>query len=469
MLPGPVCVALTPKTAGEILASDIGAADSVEARLDYLENPEESFSIRWNELPVPAIVTCRGKERGGEFAGSIDEERAILSRAVENGARWVDVDYRHVRPFGEARVIGSYHDFERTPEDLEGLMSSVCGSDADIAKLATMVHTWSDNRRLLGLLEKPWPKPVIVIGMGEMGQITRIVGPCRGSVMTYVALGRGSAPGQIGLEELDGVFRFRRIRSGTNLVGIVGNPVSHSRSPELHNRAFDEGGLDFVYLRFPVLDIGDFFSNARALGIVGFSVTIPHKVEVMRYLDGMTREAAAVGAVNTVYRANDRWLGDNTDVHGVREALADVPLDGARVVILGTGGAARAAVAALDAAGSVTLLSRSRERGSLEWSRRVDVDSVSRYDRHEADLLINTTPVGMFPDVDRSPIEGPLHADYVFDMVYNPAETRLLRMAREQGKRAIGGEAMFLAQARRQFEIWTGRRPADDVFAELPA
>lgn len=468
MLPGPVCVALTPKTAGEILEAEVATVDCVEARLDYLSDPEESFAIRWGELPVPAIVTCRGKERGGEFDGSIDEEWSILSRAVENGARWVDVDYRHVRSFGDARVIGSYHDFERTPEDLEGLMSSVCGSDADIAKLATTVRSWSDNRRLLDLLGKPWPKPVIVIGMGEMGQITRIVGPCRGSVMTYVALDRPSAPGQMGLEELEGVFRFRKIRSGTHLVGIVGNPVSHSRSPQLHNRAFDQSGLDFVYLRFPVHDIGDFFSNARALGIVGFSVTIPHKVEVMRYLDGMTREAAAVGAVNTVYRTNDRWVGENTDVHGVRVALANVPVDGARVVILGTGGAARAAVAALDTAESVTLLSRSREPGSLEWSRRVDVDSVSRYDRYEADLLINTTPVGMFPDVNRSPIEGPIHANYVFDMVYNPAETRLLRMAREQGKRAIGGGGMFLAQARRQFEIWTGQQAAGDLFAEIP-
>jgi 3-dehydroquinate dehydratase/shikimate dehydrogenase len=381
----------------------------------------------------------------------------------------VDVDYRHVRPFGEARVIGSYHDFERTPEDLEGLMESVCGSDADIAKLATMVHSWSDNRRLLDLLEKPWPKPVIVIGMGEMGQITRVVGPCRGSVMTYVAQGRPSAPGQIGLEELEGVFRFRKLRAGTNLVGIVGNPVSQSRSPELHNRAFERTGLDFVHLRFPLHDVGDFFSNARALGIGGFSVTFPHMVVVMRYLAGGPGYAAAGGAFNTVSRANDRWVGDNTDVHGVREALRDVPLDGARVVILGTGGAARAAVAALDRAQGVTLLSRSREPGALEWSRRVDVDSVSRYDSHEADLLINTTPVGMFPDVDRSPIEGPIHADYVFDMVYNPAETRLLRMAREQGKRAIGGGPMFLAQAQRQFEIWTGESPPDEVFSELPA
>jgi 3-dehydroquinate dehydratase/shikimate dehydrogenase len=453
----------------DLFSADVSGADCVEARLDYLDDPGSSASIRWGAFQLPAIVTCRGKERGGEFAGSVDEEWAILSRAVENGARYVDVDYRYVRHFGDAAVIGSYHDFERTPDNLEGLMSSMCGTDADVSKLATMVRTWSDNRRLLELLEKPWPKPVIVIGMGEIGQMTRIIGPSRGSALTYVASGRPSAPGQVVLGELEKAFRFGTIRPESRLVGIVGKPVAHSCSPELHNRAFEKSGLDFVYLRFPVADVGDFFANALALGIVGFSVTIPHKIEVMRYLDGMTREAAAVGAVNTVYRANDRWMGDNTDVHGVRAALEGVPVKGARVVILGTGGAARAAVAALDKAERITLLSRSRGPGALEWSRRVEVDTLARYDRYDEDLLINATPVGMSPDVERSPIDGPIHADDVFDMVYNPVETRLVGMAREQGKRGIGGTAMFLAQAARQFEIWTGTPPSPDLFRELPS
>lgn len=463
MLPGPVCVALTPARAADIFRVSVAGADCVEVRLDYLEDPGESESIRWSDLPVPAIATCRGQDRGGRFAGPIDDERELLAAAVRRGARFVDLDYRFVRRFEGAGVIASFHDFERTPEGLDGLVEAMCRTPAAIVKVATMVRSWSDNCRLLGLLDRPWPKPLIVVGMGAVGEMTRVVGPGRGSVLTYASAGRASAPGQLALDELVGTYRVRAVNRNTKLIGIVGNPVAHSRSPQLHNRALREAGMDFVYLRFPVEDLGDFFENAERIGIVGFSVTIPHKVEVLRFLDGVSPEAAAVGAVNTVYRKGGKWMGDNTDVHGIREALKGVNLSGVRVVILGTGGAARAAVAVLDGASSVTLLSGSREPGPLEWSRRVEVDRVENYAAHDADILINATPVGMSPNTEEMPVSGPIRASLVFDMVYNPPTTRLLAEASKQGKTAIPGTTMFLAQAARQFEIWTGRPAASDL------
>jgi 3-dehydroquinate dehydratase/shikimate dehydrogenase len=463
MLPGPVCVSLTPTRVSDIFEAPIEGADCVEARLDYLDDPAESSLVQWNDLPVPTIATCRGRSQGGRFGGTIDEELKLLAAAVRNGAQFVDVDYRFATEFGGAQVIGSYHDFERTPDDLDNLIEAVCRTPAAIAKVATMVRCWSDNRRLLALLDRPWPKPVIVIGMGEMGEITRVVGPSRGSVLTYSSAGQPSAPGQLGLTDIVDTYRVRDLVPETGLIGIVGNPVAHSRSPQLHNRAFHEAGLDFVYMRFKVDDVGDFFENAARIGIVGFSVTIPHKVEVMRYLDGVSPEAAAVGAVNTVYRRNGKWMGDNTDVYGIQESLKDVSLAESHVVILGSGGAARAAVAALGEAVSVTLLSRSREPGRLEWSRRVEVDSIDNYSKHDADLLINATPIGMSPDVDESPLSEPIRADVVFDMVYNPPRTRLMRDAEEQGRTTIGGTTMFVAQASRQFEIWTGRSTSSEL------
>ncbi len=464
MFPGPICVSLTPKNAAEVISPVTEGADCIEVRLDYLEHPGASEGIEWRDLPVPVIATCRGRDQGGRFAGSIGDELRILEGAVRNGARYVDVDYRFARQFSPADVIGSYHDFDSTPEDLEGLLAAVCQSPVSVAKIATFVRTWSDNRRLLELLEKPWPKPVIVIGMGPIGQITRIIGPSRGSALTYTSVGDESAPGQLTLRELIDTYRFREVGPSTRLLGIVGNPLDHSRSPVLHNRAFQAMGLDYVYMKFPVERVDDFFDHARSIGIGGFSVTIPHKVDVMPYLERVTAEARAVGAVNTVYLDGTLWKGDNTDMHGIREALKGFDVQGKKVVVLGTGGAARAAVAALDSAESVTLLSRTRKAGTLDWSRRVQVDRLENCSSYETDLLVNATPVGMTPEIEATPVSGPIHANLVFDMVYNPPRTRLLRDAAAQGKQVISGTAMFFAQAARQFEIWTGHPAPEAVF-----
>ena len=466
MLPGPICVSLTPRRVEEIFSADIDGADCVEARLDYLEKPEESTRTRWDSLKVPLIATCRGRDRGGMFDGCIDDELRILDRAVDNGARFVDVDFRFARPFSGAGVIGSFHSFEETPRDLEKLMEVICQSPVSVAKVATMVRSWEDNRRLLELLGKPWPKPVVVVGMGEMGQLTRIVGPLRGSVLTYASAGRVSAPGQLSLEEVKKTYRLDKLSRTTRLIGVVGNPVGYSRSPDLHNRAFESLGLDCVYLKFPVKDLDDFLANADGIGIEGFSVTIPHKVEIASRLPQLTAEAKQTGAVNTVFRQNGQWAGDNTDVYGIRQALAGININGQKVVILGTGGAARAAVAALEEAASITLLSRRAKPGTYTWSRKVRIDRLDRIADYKCNLLINATPVGMAPDLDRCPVDGAIAADIVFDMVYNPVETKLLRAAAKQGKRTISGMEMFLAQAARQFQIWTGRPAPKMVFGE---
>jgi 3-dehydroquinate dehydratase/shikimate dehydrogenase len=322
-----------------------------------------------------------------------------------------------------------------------------------MAKIATFVNSWADNRRLMELLSREWPKPAIVVGMGDVGQITRIIGPARGSFLTYAAVTSVSAPGQLSVHEMLDVYRFRRIGKTTKLIGIVGNPLGHSLSPVIHNRAFEALGLDFVYLKFPTSDVRDFFDNALAIGIEGFSVTIPHKTAVIPFLDEQTPEALEAGAVNTVVRRDGKWIGDNTDVHGVRAALASAAFEplNKTVVILGRGGAAKAAVAALKGASKIVTLSRR------------EIPDVQNY---RSDLLINATPVGMYPLVDISPVDGPVPADAVFDMVYNPPITRLLSSAAAQGKKTIPGTTMFMAQAARQFEIWTGQRGPREIFEE---
>jgi 3-dehydroquinate dehydratase/shikimate dehydrogenase len=349
----------------EVFSSDLTGADCAEVRLDYLDRPQESIHARWDRLPLPVIATCRGKERGGRFEGSIEDETRILQCAVENGAEFVDIDYRLAKSFEGARVIASFHDFLSTPPDIDSVVDDACAGPGQIAKVATFVNSWTDNRRLLSVLSRKWPKPVIVVGMGEVGQITRVIGPSRGSFLTYASLMSESAPGQLSLSEMLDIYRFRRVKSSTEIVGIIGMPIGDSPDLEIHNRAFAATDLDFAYLKLPVTDLKDFFDNARALGIVGFSVTIPHEAAVISFLDRLTTEARDAGVVNVVSLQDEEWIGD-----------------------------------------------------------------------------------------------------IVFDMVYNPPTTRLLRSARDQGKTVIRGTAMFLAQAARQFEIWTGHRAPSEIFEE---
>jgi len=447
-----LCVSLTPQTLEDVFASDVSGVDCVEVRLDYLKDPQQSRDTRWDRLPVPVIATCRGKERGGLFQGSIEEEIAILQSAAKNGARFVDIDYRYARAFPPADVIASYHNFAETPTDLVDIANRAFATPAQIAKVATQVNRWDDNRRLFDLLARANPKPLIVVGMGDLGQITRIAGPSRGSYLSYAASTRQAAPGQLTVSEILDTYKFRRIQRSTKLLGILGMPVGHSLSPVLHNRAFEQMNLDFAYVKLPAPDLQDFMENARAIGLSGFSVTIPHKITIMPLLSQLTNAATAVGAVNTVSDDGGRWIGDNTDVYGVQAALQSVGFDARdkKIVIMGRGGGAKAAASAVRGAKEISTLSRSETAAAGPTP---------------CDLLINATPVGMFPNINDSPINGNIAADIVFDMVYNPRETTLLKAAKAQGKTTIPGTRMFFAQAARQFEIWTRQSAPREIYA----
>jgi 3-dehydroquinate dehydratase/shikimate dehydrogenase len=451
MRSGGLCASLTANSVDELFSQDIDGADYVEVRLDHLKEPQDADHVRWDRFPVPVIATCRGVDRGGRFDGSISEESRILDTAVANGATFVDIDYQSVRKFGSAEVIASYHNFDHTPPDLESVIEQACSTGAQIAKVATHVNRWADNRRIFDALSRKWNKPVIATGMGDLGQITRIAGPSRGSFLSYAFSSSESAPGQISLKEMLNVYKFRRVVKSTKLLGVLGMPVGHSKSPVLHNRAFEKSNLDFAYMKFPSNDLDDFFENASYCGVEGFSVTIPHKVAIIPFLNRVGQEALKVGAVNTVSRAQDGWVGDNTDVYGAGVALRSAGFKpaGMKVIILGNGGGARAAEAAVEGAAEVLRLSRSDDLKSNIF---------------DCDLLINATPVGMYPNVEESLAESTIAANMVFDMVYNPPITQLLRNAQRQGKTIIQGGVMLAAQAARQFEIWTGKPAPAGVY-----
>ena len=258
------------------------------------------------------------------------------------------------------------------------------------------------------------------------------------------------------------IYNCAGLNRDTRLFGLIGNPVSKSRGYILFNRLFQHYGLNMLYLNFPVDDMDDFMHSFGRL-LSGFSVTMPHKQAVMPYLDEQDGLSAKIGAINTVTKRNGRLLGSNTDTIGVvRPLLKRTALRGKRVTLLGAGGAARAAAAALIEQGAcVTILNRTVSRAEeLAAQLGCASGSLEAFEPENTDILVNMTSVGMHPNVDETPVSAEkLHELIVFDGVYNPPQTLLLQRAAQHGCTVIPGIEMFINQAAEQFRLWTGIDP----------
>lgn len=462
----------------------------LEFRLDLLDRPESGIAVirrllrRYPDTTI--LATCRRRIAGGGFRGSIERQIEILDDAVEAGASVVDVEIetaeaapQRLAAFQDrAWLMISYHNFEGTPA-LSRVLRRLQKAPADIYKVTTMGRKPSDNLRVLDLLAGNSAKPLVGLVMGEVGLPSRILGPSRGAAFVFAASGpnagasarRGAkplhaqptAPGQIAACTLRTRYQAHLRKLSTKIYGVIADPVGHSLSPVLHNRAFQARRLDAVYLPFLVepSKLSDFFKLAEALKVAGFSVTIPHKERVIRHLHSVDALARRIGAVNTVFRRKGRLCGTNTDARGVTVPLEKrITLSKASVLIAGNGGAARGAIfALLDKGAKVTLAGRNPQRVS-RLARACGVDAVERGKLASShfDVVIHATPLGMAPRTGDCFFPDRIPADLVFDMVYNPLETRLIRNACAAGKETISGLEMFLEQAAAQFEIWTGER-----------
>jgi 3-dehydroquinate dehydratase/shikimate dehydrogenase len=300
--------------------------------------------------------------------------------------------------------------------------------------------------------------------MGNQGLPTRVLAARLRNRWTYV--GDWIAPGQLPASRFTRDFRFRRIAADAALYAVVGNPVIHSRSPVMHNAGFAALGLKAVYLPLEARDVGDFVAFARALRLSGASITAPFKIGLMPHVDVIDPLAKQVGAINTITARDGRWLGANTDVEGFLVPLGRrISLEGARVSVIGAGGAARAvAVALASRRAKVTICARNAEDGRA-IADLVDGSAGDFPPRPSSwDVLVNATPVGSEKTPGTPMRTVPLDGAIVFDLVYAPADTELLRNARAAGCQTIGGIEMLIAQAERQFELWTGQRPPAGLF-----
>lgn len=445
----------------------------LEFRLDFLDHPcrgAEAIRGFLDQFPDSIVVaTCRRHQNHGKFNGSIEEQLAILDLAIKHGAQAIDIEIETAEAAeerlgqfrGRALVVVSYHNYEATPV-MDTIFARVMRVQADVYKVVTTARKPSDNVRVLAAAKALPKTQLVVLAMGELGFPTRVLSPVFGGVYTYATpmLAEGTAAGQVSARFLRHLYRVEKLRKTAKIYGVIADPVRHSISPAVHNRAFQSRRVDAVYLPFLVSPacLRDFFSMAAKLPLAGFSVTIPHKQKIIRYLDAVDPLARRIGAVNTVWRKAGKWRGTNTDVAGITLPLSRIlRLQKASVLIVGNGGAARGAACALtDAGAKIALVGRNADRvralSKLCGAEALGKDQLGS--RHW-DVVVHATPLGMYPHVNECFFNGNIPADVVFDMVYNPLETVLIQRAREQGKKVIPGIDMFLEQAVQQFELWT--------------
>ena len=446
-------------------------ADLVELRLDFVDRPDVAGALEGRRTPV--IVTCRAEWEGGQFRGSEDERRRMLEAAVDQGAEYVDVEaaasFAHelvARRAGRGIVV-SEHVFEAPPHDIKGRFAALRAMQGEIAKLAVQVDRLEQMLPMFVIAgDRSEPDGRVLIAMGTAGLASRVLAARLGSRWTYA--GDGVAPGQLSVERLLRDFRFRRIRCDADLYGVVGNPIAHSRSPVMHNAGFEALGLNAVYVPLEAGDAADFVQFARHSGLRGASITAPFKVSLLPYFDEIDPLAQRVGAVNTLVVRDGRWVGANTDVDGFLAPLdGRIPLSHARCAVLGAGGAARAvAVALVDRGATVSVCARRRE-AARDIADDVGCE-VGEFPPPAGswDLLVNATPAGSAADPVDPMGDAPLDGRIVYELVYAPADTPLLRRAREAGCDTIGGIQMLVAQAERQFELFTGLRPPAGLFTD---
>jgi 3-dehydroquinate dehydratase/shikimate dehydrogenase len=473
-----ICIALglpdVPKLLEQARREAEAGENFLEFRIDYLPDPAagaEAIATFLRDYPNCTILaTCRRHQNHGRFNGSIDEQLRMLALAIQCGARAIDIEIetaevvpaRCAELRTKAWLIVSWHHFETTPP-LDPVLKRMRKVPADVYKIVTTARKPTDTGRILAASKQSPRVPLVTLAMGETGFPTRVISPAFGTIFTYAAPAhfQGTAAGQINARQLRSLYRIDKFTKAAKIYGVIADPVGHSVSPHVHNRAFQSKRIDAVYV--PLLvnpnQLRDFFQFAEDLPLSGFSVTIPHKRRIMRYLDFVDPLARRIGAVNTVWRKAGKWRGTNTDAEAVARPLAKlVDLSKATVLIAGNGGAARSAACALsDGGATIAITGRNPDRVRA-FARSMGAENLTLDQacaRH-FDVVINATSVGMWPNVKDCPFPDTIPGDIVFDLVYNPLETELIRRARAQGRQVVPGVKMFIEQAVRQFEIWTG-------------
>ncbi len=486
---GKICVSIYESDEKKFLAAASDAillADVVELRFDSLENPfsgnlSSNFTSLRESFGGKFLVTFRPREQGGIKSLTMKQRREFWKHiAMQNFADWADFEFDldlNAADFTFEKVIGSFHDFEGNQIDIANKFE-ILSKRFDTIKIAKTYDDATAAIEIWKLLERATDnKKVIPIAMGEAGKWTRILALAHGAPLTYSSLVEGSetAPGQISVSDMTEVYRVKELTRDTDVYGIIGSPISHSLSPYIHNRAFASAKRDAVYVPFEVKNLAAFFrrmvlreSREVELNLRGFSVTAPHKISIVEFLDEVDESARAIGAVNTIKIENEKRFGYNTDAKGFIAPLKKVfgDLRDARVAIIGAGGAARGCAYALKHEGVIVSVFARKYDAARRLANEFGVESeefaFGKTRLENCDVIVNATPLGTRGEHENaSPVstEQLKNVKLVYDLVYSPAKTKLLRNAEIAGAKTISGIDMLIAQAIEQQKIWTGNEP----------
>ncbi len=474
-----ICVSIGRSRHRHMLAEHKHLVESgarfVELRLDWIAG-EVNLKRLLAERPCPVLIACRREVDGGKWVGNEQKRLMLLRSAIAEGVDYVDLEEDiagSIPRFGKTKRVISYHNFRKTPEELPAIHAQLAKHDPDVIKIATTANQPHDNLRVLRLVHES-KLPTIGFCMGDMGTPSRLLCGRFGSPWTYATFHqeRVLAPGQLSYQTMTETYHYDQIDSSTVVYGVVADPVGHSLSPQVHNAAFRQAGLNAVYVPFrvPAQNLDQFLSEAGQLGIRGLSVTIPHKESVIRKLTKIETAVQGIGAANTIVFDGPALVGYNTDYRAAMDSIDRAmqspsyergPIEGKTVLVLGAGGAARSVIYGLMKRNAKVIVASRTSSRAEQLSEQMDCDAIDWDTRHSIspDVVINCTPVGMHPFLDDTPFDK--HhlrpSMVVFDMVYNPENTLLIKDARTQGCLVITGVEMFVRQASLQFKLFTGQ------------
>src|ERR1700734_1507663 len=481
-----VCVAVAASDPTELIEKAEGLIRDnsfLEFRLDYISKPGLALpKIRHfleTHSGITIIATFRRAASGGKFRGSIASQLEILAKAAAAGCQLVDVELQTAQQCkpeqlqklrSRAALILSFHDFRGTKK-LDETLEKMRSFPADFYKVVSTATTLADNVSMIQFLGRESDNHSIVgVCMGEQGIISRVLGVRAGSVFTFAAVSPGeeTAPGQVTAQELRSIYRIEQVDAATRIYGVAGDPVEHSLSPVTMNAALRRENVNGVYVPLHAKTLKDLLYCLREIPLHGLSITMPYKQAILPHLDNTDAHTAKIGACNTVVRGQDGKLyGFNTDVAGIIRPIEQrLTIEGAKILVLGAGGAARAAVFGLKERGAEIWILNRTLAPAKKLAHQAHARLVRRADLKKLafDVIINATPVGMGNTRETPLQDKEINTRYVFDMVYDPVETRLLKLAKERGAQVISGVGMFVHQAARQFEIWTGKpAPWDEM------
>ena len=448
--------------------------DLCELRADCLEKWDvKGLRDFPRQAGIPLILSIRRRKDGGFWEGSEDERSSLFTELLSSGFAYLDLEQDSNLSAVSARalqngvrIIRSFHDSRGVPENLVEIIRALPGRYDEIPRVVIKPLSVADLRLILRALRETSGERIIQ-GLGEWGVATRILSGAYGCLCTLLSSEAAKDDlTPLSPENLEELYRYRTISLSSAVYGIIGNPVLHTQSPLIHNTAYARQKKDAVYLPFQVDDVKEFFSLASELPVQGFSVTIPHKSEVIPHLVQVSDDVSAIGACNTVVRSPEGFVGYNTDVFGFIAPLKKMCSNKIprRAVVIGAGGAARAAVYGLKTAGADVLIVNRTESKAVQMAQEFSCRSSAlakpsyRKIAEYAELIVQTTSAGMHPLEDIDPLEGYpwTGKEIAYDLIYVPETTRFLSAAKAAGCKTLNGAQMLQAQGEAQYKLFTG-------------